>query len=93
MREELDRCAPASARPGRRRQADIVRLLLATGCRRNEIVRLQWREVDGTVLNLADGKTGPRKVFLNAQARAVVERQPRTGSPYVFPSASGATDQ
>ena len=93
LREELDRCAPTSARPGRRRQADIVRLLLATGCRRNEIVRLQWREVDGTVLNLADGKTGPRKVFLNAQARAVVERQPRTGSPYVFPSASGAADQ
>ena len=88
LREELDRCAPASARPSRRQQADIVRLLLATGCRRNEILRLQWREVDGTVLNLADGKTGPRKVFLNAQARAVVERQPRTGSPYVFPSAS-----
>ena len=88
LREELDKCAPPSARPSRRRQADIVCLLLATGCRRNEIVRLQWREVDGTVLNLADSKTGPKKVFLNAQARAVVERQPRTGSPYVFPSAS-----
>ena len=88
LREELDRCAPPSASPSRRRQADIVRLLLATGCRRNEIVRLQWREVDGAVLDLTDGKTGPRKVFLNAQARAVVERQPRTESPYVFPSAS-----
>ncbi len=86
LREELDRCAPPSARPSRRRQADIVRLLLATGCRKNEIVRLQWREVDGAVL--ADGKTGPRKVFLNAQARAIVERQPQTESPYVFPSAS-----
>ena len=88
LHRELDRCAPPTARPSRRRQADIVRLLLATGCRRNEIVRLQWREVDGAVLDLADGKTGPRKVFLNAQARAVVERQPRTESPYVFPSAS-----
>ena len=86
LHRELDRCAPPSARPSRRRQADIVRLLLATGCRRNEIVRLQWREVDGAVLNLADGKTGP--VFLNAQARAVLGRQPRTESPYVFPSAS-----
>ena len=93
MREELDRCAPASARPSRRRQADIVRLLLATGCRKNEIVRLQWREVDGAVLDLADGKTGPRKVLLNAQALAIVERQPRTESPYVFPSAFGASDQ
>ena len=36
----------------------------------------------------ADGKTGPRKVLLNAQALAIVERQPRTESPYVFPSAS-----
>ena len=88
LHRELDRCAPPTARLSRRRQADIVRLLLATGCRRNEIVRLQWREVDGAVLDLADGKTGPRKVFLNAQARAIVERQPRTESPYVFPSAS-----
>ncbi len=88
LHRELDRCAPPTARPSRRRQADIVRLLLATGCRRNEIVRLRWREVHGAVLDLADGKTGPRKVFLNAQARAVVERQPRTESPYVFPSAS-----
>ena len=88
LHRELDRCAPPSATPSRRRQADIVRLLLATGCRRNEIVRLQWREVDGAVLNLADGKTGPRRVFLNAQARAVLGRQPRTESPYVFPSAS-----
>ena len=88
LQQELDRCAPPSANLSRRRQADIVRLLLATGCRKNEILCLQWREVDGAVLDLADGKTGPRKVFLNAQARAIVERQPRTESPYVFPSAS-----
>ena len=62
--------------------------MLATGCRKNEILRLQWREVDGAVLDLADGKTEPRRVFLNAQARAVLGRQPRTESPYVFPSAS-----
>ena len=43
---------------------------------KNEIVKLQWREADETALNLADSKTGPRKVFLNAQARAIVERQP-----------------
>ena len=88
LQQELDRCAPPSARPFRRRQADIVRLLLATGCRRNEIVRLQWREVDEAALNLADSKTGPRKVFLNAQARSIIERQPLTQSPYVFPSPS-----
>ena len=76
----------ASSRASRRRQADIIRLLLLTGCRKGEIVNLRWREVEGDTLNLADSKTGPRKVFLNTPARAVIERQPRTDSPFVFPS-------
>ena len=84
LHAELDVCG----RGARKQQADIIRLLLATGCRKSEIVKLQWREVDEAALNLADSKTGPRKVFLNAQARAIVERQIRTGSPYVFPLAS-----
>ena len=76
----------ASSRASRRRQADIIRLLLLTGCRKGEIVNLRWREVEGDTLNLADSKTGPRRVFLNTPARAVIERQPRMGSPFVFPS-------
>ncbi len=75
-----------SQRASRRRQANIIRLLLLTGCRKGEIVNLRWREVDGDTLNLADSKTGPRKVFLNAPARAIVERQAQTESPFVFPS-------
>ena len=67
LHAELDGCGRGTA--SRRQQADIVRLLLATGCRKGEIAGLQWREVDEAALNLADGKTGPRKVFLNAQAR------------------------
>ena len=86
LHAELDDCGRGTA--SRRQQADIVRLLLATGSRKSEILGLQWREVDETALNLADSKTGPRKVFLNAQARAVLKRQPRTESPYVFPSPS-----
>ena len=58
-----------------RQQVDIIRLLLLTGCRKNEIVRLRWQEVDGDRLNLRKAKTGPRRVFLNAQARAIVERR------------------
>ncbi len=42
-----------------RQQADIVRLLLLTGCRRSEIVRLRWSEVDEAKLVLGDRKTGP----------------------------------
>ena len=67
-------------------KADIIRLLLLTGCRRGEIVNLQWREVGEDVLELVDSKTGPRTVFLSPKAKAVIERQPRSGSPWVFPS-------
>ena len=73
-------------RPSRRPQADIIRLLLLTGCRRGEILKLHWSEVDGDRLNLADSKTGPRRVWLSQAAQAILARQPRAASPYVFPS-------
>ena len=69
-----------------RQQAEIIRLLLLTGCRKGELVRLRWSEIDGDMLRLIDSKTGPRLVFLNAHAQAILARQPRTGSAYVFPS-------
>ena len=31
-------------------------------------------------------KTGPRRVYLNSKARAIIERQPRTGNSYIFPA-------
>ena len=74
------------ARPSRAQQADVIRLLLLTGCRRGEILTLRWQDVDGDTLTLVDAKTGPRRVFLNAPARAILERQPRSESAYVFPS-------
>lgn len=69
-----------------RQQAAIIRLLLLTGCRKGELVHLRWSEVDGDMLRLRDGKTGPRSVFLSCAAQALIGGQPRTGSPYVFPS-------
>ena len=74
-----------------RKQADIVRLLLLTGCRKGEIVGLRWSEVRGDALELADSKTGPRKVPLNSQARRILGRQPRGQSPFVFPSPFDAS--
>ena len=65
---------------------DIIRLLLLTGCRKSEIVTMRRQDIDGDALNLADAKSGPRRVVLNAPARAILERQPRTASAYVFPS-------
>ncbi len=66
-------------------QADIIRLLLLTGCRKGELIALRWSEIQGDRLVLTDSKVGPRAVFLNAEAQAVLVRQPRVG-PYVFPS-------
>lgn len=85
LHEALDACV--AERPDREKQAEIIRLLLYTGCRKSEIKDLRWSEVCGDALRLADAKTGPRTVFLSADARAVIERQ-RTGQEgtFVFPS-------
>ena len=88
-REEVGRLHEVLDRQTRgrdRQQADIVRLLLLTGCRRGEIAGLRWAEVRADMLALADSKTGPRTVPLNTQARAILDRQPRGESPFVFPS-------
>ena len=82
-REEIDRLHMALDRHvggTRGQQADIIRLLLLTGCRKNEIVRLRTREVDAECLRLADSKTGPRAVFLSREARDIVERRLATAS-------------
>ena len=89
-REELGRLHAAldrhAGRKRNRQQADIIRLLLFTGCRKSEITGLGWSEVQDDGLVLADSKTGPRKIPLSGQARAILGRQPRGESPFVFPS-------
>ena len=57
-----------------------------TGCRSGEIRNLKWNEVGADTLDLADSKTGPRRVYLNSEARRIIDRQPNIGSPHVFPS-------
>ena len=84
LHRALDRHAERSA--SARQQADIIRLLLLTGCRKNEIIALRWAEVHPDALALEDSKTGPRTVALSARAQALLARQPRAGSPFVFPS-------
>lgn len=68
-----------------------LRLLLFTGMRRNEALRLRWDEVDlkAGVLRLKDSKTGEKLVRLNSGARVVIEGQEserKLGNPFVFPS-------
>ena len=89
LHRSLDRHAGRSA--SARQQADIIRLLLLTGCRKNEILALRWVEVHADTLALADSKTGPRKVPLNAKAWCILAQQPRGESPFVFPSPRDIT--
>ena len=67
-----------------------LRLLLLTGCRKSEIVTLEWRFYRDGRLYLADSKTGPRTVWLCSAAREVLDRLPRSWR-FVFPVAGLAT--
>lgn len=65
-----------------------IRLLLLTGCRRNEILTLRWEEVDlaARELRLRDSKTGARTVPLSPEAVGVLAGIPRVaGHPFVIP--------
>ena len=70
------------------RAAAALRLLMLTGCRCNEILRLRWDEVDleRNELRLSDSKTGPRTVPLSPATARVLENRPRVpGDPWVIP--------
>ena len=64
-----------------------LRLLMLTGCRKNEIVTLRWDDVDRTAgeLRLRDSKTGARRVPLTPAVEAVLAGIPRiAGNPWVI---------
>jgi integrase len=64
-----------------------IRMLIYTGARVSEITTLRWRSVQVPRLALADSKTGPKTIYLNAQAIAVLESLARRGDDeLVFPS-------
>ena len=67
---------------------EIVRQLALTGCRRSEIVRLKWTDIDfdGSCLRLSDSKEGAsvRPVGLSVVERLERQRRGKAGS-YVFP--------
>jgi len=77
------------------RFSEIVRLLLLTGQRRNEIGHLQWSEIDFArkliVLPPERVKNGRQhEIPLSRQALTVVERQPRrNSSAFLFSDVEG----
>lgn len=74
--------------------ANIIRLLILTGARRNEIAGLEWSEVDieRSCLRLKDSKTGAKVIQLGAPAIQILSAlRPTLGSQYVFPATSGTS--
>ena len=64
-----------------------IRLLLLTGCRKMEIVRLRWDDLDRTAgeIRLTDAKTGTRRVPLTPAVDWVLGRIPRSEeNPWVI---------
>ena len=67
-----------------------IRLLLLTGARVSEILMLRWDYVQPPRLNLPDSKTGPKFIYLGANAISVLEAIPRRdGCPWIFRAGSG----
>lgn len=69
------------------RHVAIIRLLLLTGARKNEIARLRWSEVDleKGLLRLKDSKTGPKVIRLGAAATHLLAKLPKSHATWVFP--------
>jgi len=94
--DELARLGDAFAKAEREglnaNSLTILRLLLLTGARRNEIASLKWDYVDleRRALRLPDSKTDAKVIPLGAPALAVLATLTRNeDSPWVFPAARG----
>jgi len=65
-----------------------IRLLLLTGCRLGEILKLKWADIDFErgFLNLPDSKTGAKQIILGAPALQILSDLPRSAD-YVIAGA------
>lgn len=87
--EELQRLMPAFDAAPNKTMADAFRMLLATGCRKNEILHLRFDQLrlERREIYLPSPKGGKgRHVVLNDVASEILQRrQPIPGNPHVFP--------
>ena len=98
-REELYRLGRALRAAPTERLASVhaaaaMRLLVLTGCRRNEILGLRWDDLnfDTGEMRLPESKTGARMVPLTSSSADVLKGLPRTpDNPWVFPGRKKGT--
>lgn len=85
--EEIGRLYQAMETEENKVAVNALKLLLLTGCRREEILKLRWEDVsfDSSTLFLPDSKTGSRYVQLNGAAMELLKSIVRTKGPFVFP--------
>lgn len=84
--DEIGRLYQAMEAEGNKVAVNALKLLLLTGCRREEILKLKWEDVSlesGTIF-LSDSKTGSRYVQLNAAAIELLKGIEHVGK-FVFP--------
>jgi integrase len=74
-----------------------IRLILLTGCRLHEALRLRWEDVEATegrvriVRDKTERQTGVKEILLTEALRDVLQSVARlrvSGCPYVFPSTA-----
>jgi integrase len=88
--EQLQRLMQALDEEPDQSLASLVRLALYTGMRRGALLNLQWNDLDferGFIALRGEvaKKQKTENIPMNDQARAILDSQPRTSSPYVFP--------
>lgn len=70
---------------------NVIRLLLLTGARSDEIEGLEPDEVDDGFFHLKDSKTGPRPVYIGTATQAVINRVPiNQRAPWIFKKADSS---
>ena len=62
-----------------------IRVLALTGCRRNEVLNLRWRDFGADAITHRDSKIGPCAVPLGEAARAHVVALPAAGELDMHP--------
>ena len=75
--------------------AAAIRLLILTGARLREILKLEWQHVDleRGLLLLPDSKTGAKSIILNAPALAVLAGLKRLGAHVIAGQSAGTAGE